>query len=157
MRGTDVINPAGSGRKIANREGWKDLVAHTPALGCVTKGFQEKVISKLITEGWIWWSRWREWGGDKTEEWTGHPDGEKSRWKEAIVIWYVWTRQRVVRNEIKSKTRNQSMNGSVSKTKKSELSQQPCLTEKMRTEMKRLAQGHKWKVMEVECQCIFVL
>ena len=59
-----------------------------------------------------------------------HPHGEKSRWKEAIVVQCGWTRQGVVRDEAGSEISWGSMN----KAKKSELSQHPCLTEeKLRT------------------------
>lgn len=60
-----------------------------------------------------------------------------------------------IRNESGSGIRRgQSLNGSVSRAKRSELSQHPYLTEKIvgTTEMKSFVQGHIWKAKEADCQ-----
>lgn len=81
-----------------------------------------------------------------------HPHGQKSRWKEAIVVACSWTRQGVVRGEGGSEiSRGRSMSGSLSKARKAELSQHPCLTEEKQNDRGEMArprsqmENHLWK------------
>lgn len=92
---------------------------------------------------------WVEMGWNEARD---HSHGQKSRWKEAIVVACSWTRQGVVRGEDWSEISwGQSMSGTLSKARKAELSQHPCLTEEKQKDRGEMAhprsqmENHLWK------------
>lgn len=76
--------------------------------------------------------------------------GVESRWKEAIMVPCGWTRQEVVRGEGGSEI-SRGRSGSISKARKAELSQHPCLTEEKQNNRGEMArprsqmENHLWR------------